>query len=103
MPIGNHVKAKIVKNKIAPPFQEAEFDIMYNQGINQEGSILEAGVSVGVVTKKGAWLEFDGDLIGQGKEAARRALTESPELAEKIKAAIHKKRAEPVEDEKKKK
>ncbi len=102
-PIGNHVKTKIVKNKIAPPFQEAEFDIMYNQGINQEGSILEAGVAVGVVTKKGAWFQFDGDLIGQGKEAARRALCDSPDLANKIKTAIFEKRNAPAEDDDKKK
>jgi len=100
-PIGNHVKTKIVKNKVAPPFQEAEFDIMYNQGINKEGSILEAGVAHGVVNKKGAWFQFDGDLIGQGKEAARRALSDSPDLAEKIKAAIFEKRNAPEEDEKK--
>ena len=92
--IGNHVKTKIVKNKVAPPFQEAEFDIMFNQGINQEGSVLEAAVAVGAVTKKGAWFQFDGDLIGQGKDASRKALQDNPELVEKIRAAVYEKRKE---------
>jgi recombination protein RecA len=86
--VGNHVKVKIVKNKVAPPFAEAEFDILYNQGINQEGSVLDVGVEAGVVDKKGAWLQFEGELIGQGKEAAQKALMERPELRKKIEAAI---------------
>ena len=86
--IGNHVKVKIVKNKVAPPFAEAEFDILYNHGINKEGSILEVGIENGVVDKKGAWLQFDGELIGQGKEAAQKALAEKPELGQKIIEAI---------------
>ncbi len=90
--IGNHVKVKIVKNKVAPPFCEAEFDILYNHGINKEGSILEVAVDSGVVDKKGAWLQFNGELIGQGKDAAQKALTETPELAQKIVAAIMAKR-----------
>jgi len=95
--IGNHVKVKIVKNKVAPPFCEAEFDIIYNHGIDKEGSILDVGIDCGAVDKKGAWLQFDGDLIGQGKEAAKKALIEKPELAKKIIAAIMLKRnPEPV-------
>ena len=90
--IGNHVKVKIVKNKVAPPFAEAEFDILYNHGINKEGSILEAGVRDGVVDKKGAWFQFEGELIGQGKEASRLALMENPALADKIKNAVLEKR-----------
>jgi recombination protein RecA len=86
--IGNHVKVKIVKNKVAPPFAEAEFDILYNQGINKEGSILDVGIEDGVVDKKGAWLQFEGELIGQGKDAAQKALVEKPELKERIRAAI---------------
>ena len=82
--IGNHVKVKIVKNKVAPPFAEAEFDILYNQGINKEGSIIDVGIADGVVEKKGAWLQFDGELIGQGREAAQKALAEKPEVARKI-------------------
>jgi len=86
--VGNHVKVKIVKNKVAPPFAEAEFDIVYNHGINKEGSILDVGIENGAVEKKGAWLQFEGELIGQGKEAAQKALAEQPELAQKIVNAI---------------
>ena len=86
--VGNHVKVKIVKNKVAPPFGEAEFDIVYNHGINKEGSILDVGIECGAVEKKGAWLQFEGVLIGQGKDAAQKALVETPELATKIVAAI---------------
>ena len=91
--IGSHIKVKIVKNKLAPPFAEAEFDILFNHGINQEGSILDVGVDVGAVEKKGAWLQFNGELIGQGKDAAQRALVEKPELARKIVEAILARRA----------
>src|SRR5258705_3962040 len=86
--LGNHVKVKVVKNKVAPPFVEAEFDIIYNHGINKEGSILDVGLQSGAVEKKGAWLQFNGELIGQGKEAARQALADKPELAKKIVEAI---------------
>jgi len=91
--VGNHVKVKIVKNKVAPPFGEAEFDILYNHGINKEGSILDVGIESGAVEKKGAWLQFAGELIGQGKEAAQKALAENPALAQKIVDAILAKRA----------
>jgi recombination protein RecA len=95
--VGNHVKVKIVKNKVAPPFCEAEFDIIYNHGIDKEGSILDMGIDCGAVDKKGAWLQFEGDLIGQGKDAAKRALIDKPDLAKKIVAAIMLKRnPEPV-------
>ncbi len=90
--MGNHVKTKIVKNKVAPPFAEAEFDIIYNHGINKEGSIIEVGLDHGVVEKKGAWLQFAGELIGQGKDAAHKALAENPVLAQKIVDAIMAKR-----------
>ena len=91
--IGNHVKVKIVKNKVAPPFAEAEFDIYFNQGINKEGSILDVGLEVGVIDKRGAWLQFQNELIGQGKDAARQALVDNPEVAKRIIAAIMEKRA----------
>jgi recombination protein RecA len=86
--IGNHVKVKVVKNKVAPPFQETEFDILFNQGIDKEGSLLEVGLSQGVLEKKGAWIQFQGELIGQGKDAAIRALVENAALAARIKEAI---------------
>jgi len=91
--IGNAVKVKIVKNKVAPPFAEAEFEILYNHGVNKEGNVIEVGIAQGVVEKKGAWLQFAGELIGQGKDAARSALVEKPELNQKIISAILAKRA----------
>jgi recombination protein RecA len=93
--VGNAVKVKIVKNKVAPPFAEAEFEIIYNHGINKEGSIIDVAITHGVVEKKGAWLQFNGELIGQGKEAARQALADKPELAQKIVDAVMAKRAAP--------
>ena len=90
---GNHVKVKIVKNKVAPPFAEAEFDIVYNHGIDKEGSLLDAGVDAGVVDKKGAWLQFNGELIGQGRDAAKKAIIEKPALGTQITEAILAKRA----------
>ena len=90
---GNHVKVKVVKNKVAPPFAEAEFDIVYNHGIDKEGSILDVGIECGAVDKKGAWLQFEGDLIGQGRDAAKKALVDKPDLAKKIVAAIMAKRS----------
>ncbi|HTI71455.1 MAG TPA: recombinase RecA [Candidatus Limnocylindria bacterium] len=95
--MGNHVKVKMVKNKVAPPFAEAEFDIIFNHGIDKEGSIIDVGLEAGVVDKKGAWLQFAGELIGQGKEAARKALVDKPDLAKKItEAAIAKRIADHV-------
>jgi recombination protein RecA len=94
--IGNAVKVKIVKNKVAPPFAEAEFEIIYNHGINKEGSIIDVGLTHGVVEKKGAWLQFNGELIGQGKDAARQTLVDKPELAKKIVDAVMAKRNAPV-------
>jgi recombination protein RecA len=90
--VGNLARVKIVKNKVAPPFTEAEFEIIYNHGINKEGSIIDVGIQNGVVEKKGAWLQFNGELIGQGKDSARQALVEKPELAKKIVDAIMAKR-----------
>jgi recombination protein RecA len=95
--VGNAVKVKIVKNKVAPPFAEAEFEILYNHGINKEGGILDVGLTHGVVEKKGAWLQFNGELIGQGRDAARQSLADKPELAQKIVDAIMAKRAAPPE------
>ncbi len=94
--LGNHVKVKVVKNKVAPPFTEAEFDIIFNHGIDKEGCILDVGIECGAVDKKGAWLQFNGELIGQGRDAARKALIEKPELAQKIVEAILAKRAAPA-------
>ncbi len=93
--IGNQVKVKVIKNKVAPPFTEAEFEIIYNHGINKEGNIIDVGLQHGVVEKKGAWIQFNGELIGQGRDAARQALVDKPELAAKIVEAVLAKRAAP--------
>src|SRR5881397_2039127 len=94
--LGNHVKVKVVKNKVAPPFAEAEFDIIFNHGINKDGSVLDVGIENGVVEKKGAWLQFNGELIGQGKEASQKTLVEKPDLTKKIVDAILQKRNAPA-------
>ena len=86
--IGNHIRTKVVKNKVSPPFMEAEFDIIYGQGINWEGDLIAVGLAKGVIEKKGAWLQFEGEMIGQGKEASRKALQDEPALAQKILAII---------------
>ncbi len=86
--IGNRTKIKIVKNKIAPPFTEVEFDIMYDEGISKIGSLLDLGLEHKILEKKGAWIAYEGALVGQGRDAAKLALKEKPELAEKISQAI---------------
>ena len=86
--IGNRTKIKIVKNKVAPPFTECEFDIMYDEGISQTGSLLDLGLEHKILEKKGAWIAYEGNLVGQGREAAKEAFKSNPELAAKVKAAI---------------
>jgi recombination protein RecA len=82
--IGNHVKVKIVKNKIAPPFKAAEFDIMYNQGISKEGDVLDLGVKEDLIEKSGAWYEYAGQKMGQGREAAKQYLRDNTKVYEEI-------------------
>jgi len=79
--VGNRVRAKVVKNKVAPPFRVAEFDIMFGEGISREGSLLDVAVEQGIVRKAGAWYTFDGDQLGQGRERAKQFLRENPEIA----------------------
>jgi recombination protein RecA len=86
--VGNRTKIKIVKNKVAPPFTEVEFDIMYDEGISKMGSLLDLGIEHKILEKKGAWIAYEGNLVGQGRDAAKQALKEKPELAEKIHKAI---------------
>ncbi len=86
--IGNRVKAKIVKNKVAPPFRLAEFDIMFGEGISREGSLIDVAVEQGIVRKAGAWFTFDGDQLGQGRENSKRFLRENPELAVQLQARV---------------
>ena len=86
--IGNRTRAKIVKNKVAPPFKQAEFDILYGVGISREGGLIDMGVEEGIVKKSGAWFTYDGDQLGQGKENARRFLKDNPDLANEIEERI---------------
>ncbi len=86
--VGNRTRLKIVKNKVAPPFTECEFDIMYDEGISRNGSLIDLGIDQKILEKKGAWISFEGDLLGQGREAAKSALVEDPEKRKKIEAAI---------------
>lgn len=86
--IGNRTKIKVVKNKVAPPFTECEFDIMYNEGISLTGSLIDLGIEQKILEKKGAWISYNGELIGQGREAAKAYLMEHPDVAEKIREAI---------------
>jgi recombination protein RecA len=86
--VGNRTKIKVVKNKVAPPFTECEFDIMYDEGISKLGSILDLGLDHKILEKKGAWIAYEGNLVGQGRDAAKQALRDKPELAEKISKAI---------------
>jgi recombination protein RecA len=87
--IGNRTRLKVVKNKVAPPFTECEFDIMYNEGISLTGSVLDLGIEYKILEKKGSWISYDGSLIGQGREAAKTYLGENPEVMEKIKKTIY--------------
>ncbi len=89
--IGNRVKARVVKNKIAPPFREAEFEILHNEGIAKTGSIVDAAVNLGIIEKSGTWLSFQSEKLGQGREAAIKLLKEKPKLGEDLEKEIRKK------------
>ena len=86
--VGNRTRVKVVKNKMAPPFKQAEFDIIYGVGISREGSLIDLGVEVGVVKKSGAWYTYEGDQLGQGKENSRNFLLDNPDLANEIEKKI---------------
>jgi recombination protein RecA len=88
--LGNRTRVKVVKNKVAPPFTDCEFDIMYNEGISKTGSIVDLGIEHKILEKKGAWISYEGDLVGQGREAAKTFLKENPETMEKISSEIWK-------------
>lgn len=90
-PVGNRTRAKIVKNKMAPPFKQTEFDIIYGEGISREGGLIDIGVEHGLVRKSGAWFTYDGDQLGQGKENARKFLKDNPDLAVEIEDRIKEK------------
>ena len=91
--VGNRAKVKVVKNKVAPPFKEAEFDIMFGKGISKEGDILDLAANCGIVSKSGAWYAYNGDKIGQGRENAKLTLLNNPELMEEIEKAVREKYA----------
>jgi len=86
--VGSHVKAKVVKNKVAPPFRTAEFDIMFDHGISKEGNLIDLGLELGLITKSGAFLSYADTRLGQGRENARQYLVQNPELAQKIEELI---------------
>jgi recombination protein RecA len=86
--VGNRTRVKVVKNKVAPPFKQAEFDIMYGQGISREGGLIDVGVETGLVRKAGAWYTYEGDQLGQGKENSRNFLRDNPDLANELEKRI---------------
>jgi recombination protein RecA len=89
--VGNRTRVKVVKNKCAPPFKQAEFDIIYGEGISRQGGLIDLGVEQGIVRKSGAWYTYDGDQLGQGKENARSFLKDNPDLADEIEKKIKEK------------
>ena len=99
--VGNRTRIKVVKNKIAPPFKEAEFDIMFGKGISKEGDILDLATSINAVNKSGAWYAYNGDKIGQGRENAKTYLREHPEIMEELEKKVrdHYKPKEEEEEE----
>lgn len=86
--VGNHVRVKVVKNKIAPPFREAEFDIMFGQGISREGDVLDLAVNAGIVNKSGAWYAYEGDKIGQGRENAKTYIHDNPAFFDMLETKV---------------
>jgi recombination protein RecA len=89
--VGNRVRVKVVKNKVAPPFRQAEFDIIYGEGISKEGSLIDVGVEEGIIRKAGAWYTYDGEQLGQGKENARTFLKEHEDVALEIEKKVKEK------------
>src|SRR6195952_3933832 len=86
--IGNHVKVKVVKNKVAPPFRQAEFDIIYGQGISKVGEIIDMGVELGIIQKSGSWFSYNTTKLGQGRDSVKQLFRDNPELANEIEAKI---------------
>ena len=86
--VGNHTRVKIVKNKVAPPFRKAEFDIMYGEGISLTGEIVDLGVEYNIIKKSGSWFSYGDTKLGQGREAVKTLISDNPELAEELKIKI---------------
>lgn len=97
--IGNRTRVKVIKNKVAPPFRQAEFDIMYNGGISKEGNILDVGVKEEIVQKSGAWFSYNDTRLGQGRENAKQFLKDNPVIALEIDTLIRKKHNLPISQE----
>lgn len=97
--VGNHTRVKIVKNKVAPPFKEAEFDIMFGQGISKEGDILDLAADLGIINKSGAWYAYNGEKIGQGRENAKNYLKENPIICDEVEAKVRAKYSLDTEEE----
>jgi recombination protein RecA len=89
--VGDHIKVKVVKNKVAPPFRQAEFDIIYGEGISKQGEIIDMGVELGIVQKSGSWFSYNGDKLGQGRDAVKQLMSDNPEMANEIEAKIREK------------
>ena len=89
--VGNHIKVKVVKNKVAPPFRQAEFDIIYGEGISKVGEIIDMGVEMGIVQKSGSWFSYNNDKLGQGRESVKQLLLDNPEMANEIETKIREK------------
>jgi recombination protein RecA len=89
--IGNHVKVKVVKNKVAPPFRAAEFDIIFGEGISKAGEIIDMGTELGIINKSGSWYSYNDDKLGQGRESVKQLMLDNPELAAEIEAKIREK------------
>ena len=89
--VGSRTRIKVVKNKVAAPFKQAEFDIMYGKGISREGSLIDVGVEQAIIRKSGAWYTYDGDQLGQGKENARSFLRDNPDLSDELEKRIKEK------------
>ncbi|WP_306341587.1 hypothetical protein [Pilimelia anulata] len=89
--VGNRTRVKVVKNKVAAPFKQAEFDILYGKGISREGSLIDVGVEQSIIRKSGAWYTYEGDQLGQGKENSRNFLKENPDIAAEIEKKIFEK------------
>jgi recombination protein RecA len=86
--VGNQTRVKVVKNKMAPPFKQVEFDIMYGEGVSKTGELIDLGVKAGIVEKSGAWFSYNSQRIGQGRENAKQFLRDNPEIADEIELAI---------------
>ena len=86
--IGNQVRVKVIKNKVAPPFRKAEFDLMFNEGISKVGELIDLGVENGVLTKSGSFYSYEGTKLAQGRDAAKNVLRENPDLADEIEAKV---------------